>query len=198
MPRPDALRGSLSGQGYAYQFASRFSALAQLLAPVWLTPTVSFCNRVKFTEVVKRAMEARHRQMCTGPHETYEVEKYDNDSAPWAYNSVLDSFVGTALFGIAANDERQDAGMLQVQFAGAARSAGEYHYAFPSDCLPWSSRGGSFVIGGPEPRDEIPDACALLAGEWKRLGRPICPRRLVGPCSRVARLPRPRDLRWRR
>ena len=94
MPRSDAFRGSLSGQGYLYQYAFRFSALAQLLASVWLAPTVSFCNRVMFTEVVTRAVEARHRQMCAGPHETYEVEEYDVGGAPWAYNSALDSFVG--------------------------------------------------------------------------------------------------------
>ena len=171
MPRLDALRGSMPGQGYVYQYAFRFSALAQPLASVWLAPTASYRNRVMFAEVVTRAMEARHRQMCTGPHEAYEVEKYDNGSAPWASNSVLDSSVGTAPFSIVVNDERQGAGMLQVQFAGTAPNVGEYHYSFPSDCLPWSTRNGSFVIGGPVPRDEIPDACALLVGEWKRLDR---------------------------
>ena len=104
MPRPDALRGPLSGQGYLYQYACHFSALAQLLASVWLTPTVSFWNRVMYTEVGARAIEACHRQMCTGPHETYEAEKYDNASAPRAYNSALDSFVGTVLFGIVVNN----------------------------------------------------------------------------------------------
>ena len=172
MARSDALRGSLSGQGYLYQYALRFAALVHLLVSVWLAPTVSYCNRVMFTEVAARAMEARHRQMCAGPHETYEVERYDISGAPWAYGSVLDSFAGTASFGIVVNNERQDAGMLQVQLAGAAPNVGVYHYAFPSDCLPWSTHNGSFVIDGPVPPDETPAACAALAEEWNRLDRP--------------------------
>ena len=86
MPRSDALCGSLSGQGYLYQYAFRFAALAQLLVSAWLTPTVSYGNHVISTEVVTRAMEACHRLMCTGSHETQEVEKYDNGSSPRAYN----------------------------------------------------------------------------------------------------------------
>ena len=65
-----------------YQYAFRFSALAFLLASVWLTPTVSLRNRVTISEVSTRSMGARRRQMRTGPHESYEVEKYDNSGAP--------------------------------------------------------------------------------------------------------------------
>ena len=132
MPRSDASRGSLSGQGYLYQYAFRFAALAQLLASLWLTPTPSYCNRVMFTEVGARAKEARRRQMRAGPHETYEVERYDIGGAQWAYNSALRSFVGTVLFGIVVNNKRQDAGVLRAQFAGTALNVGEYHYASPS------------------------------------------------------------------
>ena len=65
-----------------YQYAFRFSALVLLLVSVWPTPTVRYRNRVMFTEVVTRVMEARHRQMSAGPRGTYEVERYDNGSAP--------------------------------------------------------------------------------------------------------------------
>ena len=51
MPLSDALRGSLGGQGYAYQCAPRFSVLAFQPAAVWLTPTASFRNRLTSTEV---------------------------------------------------------------------------------------------------------------------------------------------------
>ena len=97
---------SLSGKGYLYQYAFRFAALVQLLASVWLAPTASYCNRVMFTEVVARAMEARRRQMCAGPHKTYGVERYDISGAPRAYKSALDSFVGTVLFGSVVDNER--------------------------------------------------------------------------------------------
>ena len=123
------------------------------------------------TEVVTRATEARHRRMCAGPHETYEAERYDDSSAPRAYNWVLGSFAGTAFFGIVVNDVRKDAGVLQIHFAGTAPNVGEYHSAFPSDCLPWSTHNGSFEIGARAPRDEIAEACAALVGEWKALGR---------------------------
>ena len=149
MPLSDALRGSISGQSYVYQYVFRSSALVLLLVWVWLTPTASRRNRVMLTEVVTRAMEARHRQMCAGPRETYEVERYDNGCAPWAYNSVLGSFAGTVLFGNVVNDVRRDAGMLQVRFAAAAPNAGGHHCAFLSDCLPWPTRNGSFDIGAP-------------------------------------------------
>ena len=157
MPLSDALRGSLSGQGFAYQCAFRFSALASPLVSVWLSPSASYQNRVMFTEAVTRAAEVCRRQMCMGPRENYEVEKYDN--------AVLGNFAGTVLFGIIANDVRKDAGMLQAQFAGAAPNVGEHHYASPSDCLPWSTRNGFFEIGDPASFDVISEACSVLAQE---------------------------------
>ena len=76
-------------------------------------------------------MEARHRQMRTGPHENHGVEKYDNGGATWAYNSALDNFAGERdargqrdarwiLFGIGVNETRGDNGMLHVSFRGTA------------------------------------------------------------------------------
>ena len=103
MPRSDAPRGSLSGQGSLYQYAFRVAALAQLLVSAWLTQTVSYVNHVRFAEVATRFMEVCQRQMRAGPHETHEVEKYDNGGSPWAYNSALDSFAGSVLFGIVVN-----------------------------------------------------------------------------------------------
>ena len=61
--------------------------------------------------------------------------------------------------------------MLQIRFAGSAPDVGEYHYAFPSDCLPWSTRAGSFVVEAPPPQEDAPTACAALAEERSRLGR---------------------------
>ena len=75
MPHSDAIRGSLGGEGYVYQYAGRFSSLAFLLVSVWLTPTANYRNRIMITEVIARATEARHRQMCPGPHGGGEVEK---------------------------------------------------------------------------------------------------------------------------
>ena len=65
---------------------------------------------------------------------------------------------------------------------------------FPSDCLPWPARNGSFVIDGPVPPEKIPDACAALVEERNHLARPCargeqsgrarwvpgCPVRLLG------------------
>ena len=65
-------------------------------------------------------MEACQRQMYAGAHVTYESETYDVEADPWAYNTVLGCFVGTALFGVVTNGESTDAGMLQVRLAGTA------------------------------------------------------------------------------
>ena len=75
------------------------------------------------------------------------------------------SFVGAVQFGTVANPANQDAGMLQIECAGVAPRAGEYRYAFSSDCLPWATNGGSFVIDAPPPREEVPRACAALVDE---------------------------------
>ena len=169
MPRPDALRGSLCGEGYVYQFAARFSSLVFLPVAVWLTPAVSYDNRVMATEVIARGTVARRRMMGAGSSAKLEVEKYEGGGAPWTFNSALDSVAGATLFGIAVNQTRDNAGMPQVRFAGAAPNAGESHYAFPSDCLPWPTRNGNFVIDAevsPEDRDETR---GKLAADWKGL-----------------------------
>ena len=158
-----------------YQCAFRFSAPVLLLVSLWLTPTASYRNRVMFTDVVTRAMEARHRQMCTGSHGSGEVEEYDNSGAPWAYSSALDNFAGPVLFGVVANDARDDAGTLQVRFAGAAPNVGEDHFAFPPDCLPRSTRSGFFVIGASVSPNSIVESCETLVTDSKRLGRAYAP-----------------------
>ena len=60
-PMSESLRSSLFSEGFAYQFASRASALAFLLASVWLAPTVSYSDRVMVTVVITRAIAARER-----------------------------------------------------------------------------------------------------------------------------------------
>ena len=122
-PSSEGLRGSSYGEGYAYQFAARFSSLAFLLVSAWLAPAVSYGNRVMTTEVIARAMEACRRMMGTGPNEKWEVEKYEIDGEPRSFDAVLDSVVGAIVFGIAVNQTRDDAGssgrrMLQVAWAG--------------------------------------------------------------------------------
>ena len=171
MPLSGARRGSLGGQGYVYEYSARFTSLVFLLVSGWLAPTASYRNRIMITEVITRATGACRRQMCAGPYEGGEVEKYENGGAPWAYNSALDNFVGTALFGIAVNEKRDNAGMLQARVAGAAPNVGEYHYAFPSDCLPWSTRDGSFVIDSAVPPDFVVETRETLVNEWSALGR---------------------------
>ena len=59
---------------------------------------------------------------------------------------MLGSVVGAIGFGIVASQTRDDAGMLQVRLGGDAPNVGERHFAFPSDCLPWSTRQGFFEI----------------------------------------------------
>ena len=171
MPLSDALRGPLEGQGYVYQYATRFSALVFLLVSVWLAPTASRRRRIMITEVFTRAMAARYRQMCAGSHDSGEVEEDDNSSAPRAYNSALGNTVGAVSFGIAVNDTREDAGMLQVRFAGTAPNLGEYLFALPSDCMPCSSRNGFFAIGASVPPDGVAESCASLVKEWRSLVR---------------------------
>ena len=169
MPASDAFRGSWFGEGFAYQFAARFSSLVFFLASAWLAPTVSYGNRVMIAEVIARATEARHRMMGTGPNERWEVEKYDSNSKPWSFKAVLDVAAGTIAFGIAANQTRDDAGMLQVLLGGAAPGVGERHFAFPSDCLPWPTRQGLFVIEKEIRPEDRSAAREDLANEWKSL-----------------------------
>ena len=65
----DALRGSLYGEGFAYQHAARFSSLVFLLVAVWLAPTASYGNRVMITGVIARGAEACRRMIGAGPSE---------------------------------------------------------------------------------------------------------------------------------
>ena len=116
-------------------------------------------------------MEACHRRMCAGHYEGGDVEKYGNGGVPWAYNSALGNFAGAALFGIAANVKRDNAGMTQVHFAGLAPNVGEYHYAFPSDCLPWFTRDGFFVTDSAVLPDYVVETFEALANEWRALSR---------------------------
>ena len=169
MPSSEALRGSLYGEGYVYQYAARFSSLAFLLVPAWLAPAVSYGNRVMTTEVVARAMEACRRMMGTGPNEKWEVEKYEIDGEPRSFDAVLDSVVGAIVFGIAANQTSDDAGMLQVRLGGAAPNVGGRHIAFPSDCLPRPTRQGFLVIDKEAPPESRVATCEKLASEWKSL-----------------------------
>ena len=75
------------------------------------------------------------------------------------------------MFGIAVNGSRDNAGMLQVRFAGTAPNVGEYHYAFPSDCLPWATRNGFFAIECAVSSDDLMETCETLVNEMKSLGR---------------------------
>ena len=122
-----------------------------------------------YTEVIARAMEARRRMMGTGSSEKWEVEEYDGGGAPWNVNSLLDSVAGATFFGIVVNQTRDNAGMLQVRFAGAAPNVGESHYAFPSDCLPRSSCNGNFAIDAEVTAENRAETCEMLVAEWKDL-----------------------------
>ena len=82
---------------------------------------------------------------------------------------MLDVAAGTIAFGIAANQTRDDAGMLQVLLGGAAPGVGERHFAFPSDCLPWPTRQGLFVIEKEIRPEDRSAAREDLANEWKSL-----------------------------
>ena len=171
MPLSEALKGSLYGEGYAYQFAARFSSPAFLLGAAWLGPTVSYGNRVMFTEVITRAMEARHRMMGAGPSEKWGAETRGGGDMPWAFNAVLGNVAGAILFRIVANESRDDAGMLRVRLAGVAPDMGGYHSAFPSDCLPWSTSQGNFVINAEVSYEDRAATCERLVTEWKCLGQ---------------------------
>ena len=70
-----------------------------------------------------------------------------------------------------ANDARDNAGMLQVRFAGTAPNVGEYHCAFPSDCLPWSTCNGFFVIGAAVSPGSLVETCETLVKGRKGSGR---------------------------
>ena len=59
--------------------------------------------------------------------------------------------------------------MLQSRFAGAAPEVGECHFAFPSDCFPWASPDGMFVIGEGAPEDEREETCQARARETRAL-----------------------------
>ena len=98
-----------------YQDAARFSSLVFLLASVWLTPTVSYGNRVVCTEVITRAMKACRRMMGAGPNEKWEEEESGIDGNPRSFNAVLDSAAGAIVFGIVVIQTRDGAGMLRLR-----------------------------------------------------------------------------------
>ena len=136
---------------------------------MWLAPTASYSNRVTFTEAAPRAMEACKMIVNSGLTESWAVERSQRAGSPWAFNTALDSVVFAIAFGVVANEPCSDAGMLQIRLAGTAPDVGEYHYAFPSDCFPWSSTDGMFVMD-----DEVSDAgreavCSTLASDWRNL-----------------------------
>ena len=187
MPSSESLRGSLFNAGFAYRCAACASALVFLPASAWLTPTVGYGSRVMTTAVLARAIGARHRMTGTGPSEKWEVEKYEGNGKPWSFNAVLDTVVGMFVFGIAASQTSDKAGMLQIRLAGAAPNAGEHHFASPSDCLSWPARQGSFVIDNEVPPEGREASCANLLSEWKVLDqayacgdRTGCARRVPG------------------
>ena len=72
------------------------------------------------------------------------MEKYDGNSKSQSFDAVLDSAVRTIAFGIAANQARGDAGVLQVRLGGAAPGVSEHHFLFPPDCLPRPMCQGRF------------------------------------------------------
>ena len=57
--------------------------------------------------------------------------------------------------------------ILQLSVAGSAPGVGERHFAFPSDCCPWSTSDGMFVTGNEVPETDREAVCSTLAGEWK-------------------------------
>ena len=136
----ESFSGYLRNQGFAYQYVARFQPLAFLLTEVWLKPTVSYCNRVTFTEVATRAMEARQKMVCAGLTENWEVERDEHTGAPRAFDAVLDNVAFVVAFGIATNSPGREAGMLQIRLAGTVPRSGECHFAFPSDCFSRSAK----------------------------------------------------------
>ena len=67
--------------------------------------------------------------MGTGPNDKWEAEKYESDGKPRSFITVLDSVVGAIVFGIAGDQTRDDARMLQVRPGGVAPNVGERHFA---------------------------------------------------------------------
>ena len=137
-----------------------------LLVEVWLAPTARYSNRVTITEVLTRAIAARRQMIFTGSIENRESETYDSSRAPRPFNAVLHNVVFMTVFGIAANDPTQDAGMLQVCLAGAAPGIGECHFACPSDCFAWSARNRSFIIAQSVPDEDWVRECSRVVDEW--------------------------------
>ena len=147
------LRGALFNQGFVYQCAARASALVSRLASVLLTAAASYSNRMMRTEVIARAIEACEYMLATGFAEKRSSEQTENVGRLSSFNSALDSVVGMFLFGIAPKKPGPREMMLRRRMAGAAPDVGECHSAFPSDCFPWSSTDGMFVMD-----DEVSDA----------------------------------------
>ena len=102
---------------------------------------------------------------------------------PWGFSTALDNVAGALLFGVAPNEPGARDMALQLRLAGAAPEVGECHFAFPSDCSPWSSTGEIFVAGDEVPEEGGEATCSTLARVWKDLGNSF----VRGDCSGSAR-----------
>ena len=166
-PTFESLRGALFNEVFVHQYAARASALAFLLMSVWLAPAASYSNRVAMTESITRAIEARKHMLATGPADKWPCEQSETVSRPWSFNTVLDCVAGLFLFGSARNKPCPRDMMLQLRLAGTKPGVGERHFAFPSDCCPWSTSDGMFVTGNEVSETDREAVCSTLAGEWK-------------------------------
>ena len=118
-PTSFPLRGSLEGEGFVYQFATRAAALVFLLVSVMLTPSASVCNRAMLAQIITRAFGVRDQKMACG-----SADKPEADSPSprgWEFNSVLDSVVGLSAVGVAVNKPGEDDGMLRSSRAAPRR-----------------------------------------------------------------------------
>ena len=117
-----------------YQYAFRVLALVFFLAPVWLAPTASYENGATMTGVITRAIEACEIVAATGSMEVRPSAQSESSGQLWAFSTVLDSVLGTLLFGVVVNEPGSRGMMLQWRMAGTAPEVGECRFALPSDC----------------------------------------------------------------
>ena len=160
-PTSQSLRGALDNEGFVYQVAARARALIFMTASLILSPSASYCNRSMIIGVISRALEVCGAKMVRGS----AGKTWRGSPGPqraWEFNAVLDSVAGQFGFGFVANKPGRKDPTSQVRAAGTVPGLCGGHYAFASDCCPWSSADGAFFAEGPVRQDPREDVCEEL------------------------------------
>ena len=121
-----------------------------------------------FTEVSLTAATARQGQTI---QESAVSPSYDaqESSAPWEYNTAIESVVGTFVYAVVTNVKGQRAPESRPPLTGAAPGVGESHFVFLSDYFDWYRREGTSDVHEPAERGGRESPCAQLVTEWRQL-----------------------------